>query len=280
MKLVMFEHMSSVPQAGLLQENTVYGLPGFADTLEAIQAEPQQLLDAAEAATHTKGIPLSAVRLLAPISNPARVFGIGLNYLDHAAEAKMQVQEVPTVFFKLPSSIVGHDATVLLPQNSQQVDYEAELAVVIGKGGYRIAASEWQQHVFGYTILNDVSARDIQLATTQWSLGKSFPTFTPIGPSIVTTDEIEDPHTLDISLEIDGEVLQQANTKDLIFTIPTLIEYLSSIVPLLPGDIISTGTPPGVGLGRSPQRWLKSGETMSIFIQKIGQLRNPIASER
>ena len=179
----------------------------------------------------------------------------------------------------LSSAVVGPGANVVLPRNSNEVDYEAELAVVIGKAGFRIPASQWQEHVFGYTILNDVSARDVQLATSQWTLAKSFPTFAPMGPWVVTKDEIADPHALGISLTIGGERLQDSNTSQLIYNIPTLIEYLSSIVPLQMGDVISTGTPAGVGLGRTPQRWLRPGEEMVIAIDGIGELRNPIVAE-
>jgi len=163
---------------------------------------------------------------------------------------------------------------------SSQPDYEAEMAVVIGKTARRVAAADWQQYVFGYTILNDVSARDVQLATSQWTLGKSFPTFTPMGPAIVTADEVPDPHALAIKLSIDGETLQDANTRDLIFRIPALIEYISAITPLEPGDIISTGTPQGVGLGRTPQRWLKPGEEVVIEIEKLGTLRNRTTAQK
>jgi 2-keto-4-pentenoate hydratase/2-oxohepta-3-ene-1,7-dioic acid hydratase in catechol pathway len=214
------------------------------------------------------------VKLRAPLLHPPRIFGIGLNYVEHAVESKMKVQEVPTVFLKLSSSICGPDEDVQLPPNATQPDYEAELAVVIGKPGHRIAAKDWEEYVFGYTILNDVSARGVQLATSQWNLGKSFPTFTPIGPAIVTKDEVPDPHNLGIKLTLAGEVMQDANTRDLIFRIPQLIEYISSILPLEAGDIISTGTPPGVGLGRTPQRWLKPNEEMVIEIERIGTLRN------
>jgi 2-keto-4-pentenoate hydratase/2-oxohepta-3-ene-1,7-dioic acid hydratase in catechol pathway len=186
----------------------------------------------------------------------------------------MAVQSVPTVFLKLSSSITGPDSDVLLWPGATQPDYEAELAVVIGKPGYRILKDGWREHVFGYTIVNDVSARGVQLATSQWTLGKSFPTFTPMGPWIVTADEIEDPHKLDIRLTLNDEVMQSANTRDLIFKVPDLIAYISGIVPLEAGDVISTGTPPGVGLGRNPQRWLLPDETMTIEIEGIGTLRN------
>ncbi len=219
-------------------------------------------------------LPLQGLHLLAPLQHPPRIFGIGLNYREHAAESNMAVQNVPTVFLKLASSITGPDTDVLLPPNATEPDYEAELAVVISKPGHHITPEHWEEHVFGYTIINDVSARGVQLVTTQWTLGKSFPTFTPMGPCIVTKDEIPDPHALDVRLTLSGEVMQSANTRDLIFRIPQLIEYISSIVPLESGDIISTGTPPGVGLGRNPQRWLRPDEEIVIEIERIGTLRN------
>ena len=177
---------------------------------------------------------------------------------------------------ELPSAVPA--AVVVLPPNSSMVDYEAELAVVIGKAGHRIAASEWEEHVFGYTMMNDVSARDVQRATTQWSLGKSFDTFCPLGPAIVTADAVPDPHNLDIQLSIGGEVLQHSNTRELIFKAPDLIAWISSITPLMTGDIISSGTPAGVGLGRNPQRWLRPGETMTAAIEGLGQLINPVVA--
>ena len=139
-----------------------------------------------------------------------------------------------------------------------------------------MTAADWKRYVFGYTILNDVSARDVQLATSQWTLGKSFDTFAPLGPVIVTSDEIADPHVLDIRLSIGGEVLQSSNTRELIFKVPDLIQYISSIVTLQPGDIVSTGTPAGVGLGRTPKRWLRPGEEVAIEIDSIGRLTNPV----
>jgi 2-keto-4-pentenoate hydratase/2-oxohepta-3-ene-1,7-dioic acid hydratase in catechol pathway len=168
---------------------------------------------------------------------------------------------------------------VILPKATSMPDYEAELAVVIGKPGYQIPASKAMDHVFGYTIMNDVSARDVQRATTQWSLGKSFPTFAPMGPWVVSKDEIANPHALQISLTIGGEKLQNSNTSLLIFKIPALIEYVSGIVPLQVGDVISTGTPAGVGMGRTPPRWLKPGEEMVIEIEHIGELRNKLVAE-
>jgi 2-keto-4-pentenoate hydratase/2-oxohepta-3-ene-1,7-dioic acid hydratase in catechol pathway len=280
LKFVTYQDTSGATHPGLVDNGIVFNLKsaGYASVL-AIAEGGQDALAAVSNRTFP-GVPLASVKLLAPIPRPPRIFGIGLNYKAHAAESNMKTQAVPTVFMKLSSSVVGPGANIILPTNSQQVDYEAEFAVVIGKPGYRIAAADWQDHVFGYTVCNDVSARDIQLATSQWNLGKSFPTFTPLGPCIVTPDEITDPHDLDIRLTIDGEELQNASTRDLIFRIPELIEYISSITPLETGDIISTGTPQGVGLGRTPQRWLKPNEEVTIEISFIGALTNRTVAEQ
>ena len=289
MKLVTFAPKSTnKPTPGILPpvhgSETHYDVVdlsglGHPTILSLIEAGPAALSAARAACGTAPRIPLSEVKLLAPMPRPPRIFAIGLNYLSHAAESKMTVQKVPTVFMKLPSAVIGPDEPIILPAISSQPDYEAELAVVIGKPGYQIAAPDAMNHVLGYTICNDVSARDIQLSTSQWTLGKSFPTFSPLGPAIVTADEVPDPHALDISLSINREVLQSANTRDLIFKIPTLIEYISSTTPLEAGDIISTGTPEGVGLGRKPQRWLKPNEEVCITIEKVGQLRNPTVGE-
>jgi 2-keto-4-pentenoate hydratase/2-oxohepta-3-ene-1,7-dioic acid hydratase in catechol pathway len=252
---------------------------GYPSVLDIITAGQPALDEIHSKLGRLPRLPLSTVTLYAPIQRPPRIFAIGLNYHKHAAESNMQVQKVPTVFMKLSSSVVGPDVPIILPKLSTQPDYEAEFAFVIGKPGYQIAAEDWKQHVFGYTIVNDVSARDIQLSTSQWTLGKSFPTFTPLGPAITTADEIPDPHALRISLSIDGETLQDSNTSDLIFKIPALIAYLSSTTPLEAGDIVSTGTPEGVGLGRTPKRWLQPNEEIVITIEKLGQLRNRTIAE-
>src|SRR5579864_6149514 len=268
MKIVSFKHESGWVGGGVLSGDTIRTLPASGSDNVLAYIESGAELPLGEA------LPLNKVTLLAPLKRPPRIFGIGLNYREHAAESKMAVQSVPTVFLKLSSSITGPDSDVLLWPDATQPDYEAELAVVIGKPGHRISKERWRQHVFGYTIVNDVSARGVQLATSQWTLGKSFPTFTPMGPWIVTADEIEDPHKLEVRLTLNGEVMQSANTRDLIFNIPDLIAHISSIVPLEAGDVISTGTPAGVGLGRNPQRWLLPDETMAIEIEGIGILRN------
>jgi 2-keto-4-pentenoate hydratase/2-oxohepta-3-ene-1,7-dioic acid hydratase in catechol pathway len=274
MKIVRFEG-----GIGVLDEHGVVDVTAAAgETLHALLVGGADALERVRAAS-AQNVARQDVRLLAPVTDHPRIFGIGLNYAEHATESKMKTQAVPTVFMKLASSVCGPGDEIILPKNATEPDYEAELAVVIGRGGFRIAAEDWQKHVFGYTIVNDVSARDVQLATSQWTLGKSFPTFTPVGPCIVTADELGDPHELEIALTIDGEELQHSNTRHLIFRVPQLIEYISSIVPLEPGDIISTGTPQGVGLGREPKRWLKPNEEIVITVQGIGELRNRTKAE-
>jgi len=221
---------------------------------------------------------LGSVTLLAPIPRPPKLICIGLNYRDHAAETKMEIPKVPTIFSKFSNVVIGPDEPILIP--SDRTDYEAEFAFVIGPGGRHIPASRAMDHVFGYTILNDVSERRYQMATSQWMIGKTFDTFAPMGPWLVTKDEIPDPHALDIQLEISGERLQDSNTRELIFRIPELIEHLSSVVTLEPGDVVSTGTPAGVGFARKPPRFLQVGDEVVIRIEKIGELRNTVLTAR
>jgi 2-keto-4-pentenoate hydratase/2-oxohepta-3-ene-1,7-dioic acid hydratase in catechol pathway len=275
MKFVTFTESNGAPRAGLLVNDEVIDLSSAFPDVLSIVGGGAEALQAAEKQSGSR-LPLDSVTLLAPLQNPPRIFCVGLNYRDHAIESKMEIPKVPTIFLKLASALVGHGAAIKLPPNSTEPDYEAEFAAVIGTGGRGIAKEDWEKHIFGYTILNDVSARDIQLATSQWTLGKSFDTFAPLGPAIVTKDEIEDPHQLSVRLSIDGEVLQDSNTRELIFKLPDLIAYISSITPLLQGDIISTGTPAGVGLGRTPKRWLRAGETVTIEVAGLGSLVNPV----
>ena len=224
-------------------------------------------------------IPLASVKLLAPIPRPPKFICVGLNYRDHAIETNSPIPKLPTIFNKFPNTVIAPGANIVLPKNSNQPDYEAEFAFVIGTGGRHIAAEDWPRHVFGYTIVNDVSARDFQLATSQWLMGKTFDTFAPMGPYLVSADEIQDPHALDISLEINGEQLQHSNTRELIFKIPELIAYLSSVVTLEPGDIVSTGTPAGVGFTRKPPRYLRAGDDVVVRVEGLGELRNPVVAE-
>ena len=224
-------------------------------------------------------VPLSAVTLLAPIPRPPKVICVGLNYRDHASEAKLEIPASPTIFSKFSNTVIGPGAAVVLPKNSKKPDYEAEFAAVIGVGGRHIPAARWREHVFGYTCVNDVSARDYQGMTSQWLMGKTFDTFCPMGPWIVTADEIADPHALPIRCIINGETLQDSNTREMIFKLPELIEFLSSVFTLESGDVISTGTPAGVGFARRPRRWLAPGDEVVVSIEGIGELRNPVVAE-
>jgi 2-keto-4-pentenoate hydratase/2-oxohepta-3-ene-1,7-dioic acid hydratase in catechol pathway len=281
MRLVTYKDRDRSIKPGVLLGEEIVDISDQAANIRSlIEAGPDAL---ARLRTFLQGkthrTPLAQVELLAPIQNPPRIFCVGLAYRDHAIETHQEIPKAPTIFLKLTSALNGPRSTVVLPKLTQQPDYEAEFAFVIGKGGKNISAGNSEEHVFGYTIMNDVSARDVQMATSQWSLGKSFDTFAPLGPAIVTKDEVPDPHALDIKLTIGGEVLQHSNTCQLIFRMPDLIAHLSAIAPLDPGDIISTGTPAGVGLGRTPHRWLRAGETIVTEIESLGQLINPVVAE-
>lgn len=220
---------------------------------------------------------LGDVRLLAPLVRPSKVIAIGLNYEDHRLEAGAERPPEPLVFSKFASSIIGPNDEIQLPQAApDRVDYEAELAVVIGRAGRDIAVEEAMSFVGGYTVANDVSARDWQTKKPggQWLLGKSFDTFLPLGPAIVTPDEVDDPHALSVVCEVSGEILQDGSTAQMIFGIPTLISYVSQVCTLEPGDIILTGTPAGVGMGRSPRRWLGDGDVVETEIGGLGRQSN------
>jgi acylpyruvate hydrolase len=221
----------------------------------------------------------ASVTLKAVIPNPEKVICIGLNYRDHAIETNAQIPEVPTVFTKYANTLIGDGEPIVIPHVTQQVDYEAELAFVIGRRGRYISKAEATHYIAGYTIFNDISARDYQMRTSQWTIGKTFDTFGPLGPALVTADEIPDPAALAIRLSINGEVLQDSNTSELIFSIPTLVAYLSEVMTLEPGDVIATGTPAGVGFTRQPPRFLRPNETVRVEIEKVGTLENPVIAE-
>lgn len=267
--------------AGVWKDGKIAGLEaaGFRSILALLQAGDEGLAKVREFLGKAEWFDAGAVRLAAPVPRPPKLICVGLNYLDHARESKMEVPQVPTIFNKFPSAVIGPGDAIVLPKNSTKPDYEAEFAFVIGKPARHVSEERALEYVAGYTIVNDVSARDFQMATTQWLMGKTFDTFAPLGPWIVTKDEIADPHALDISLAINGEVLQSSNTRELIFKIPQLIAYVSSVVTLEPGDVVSTGTPAGVGFGRKPPRWLRAGDECVISIAGIGELRNPVVAE-
>ncbi len=222
---------------------------------------------------------LEDVKLLSPLTDPEKIICIGLNYHDHVIESNMQVPKVPVLFPKYNNCLIGQNDEVVIPAEVAQCDYEVELAVVIGKTAKKVPIESAMEYVFGYTIMNDVSARDIQLNEPQWTRGKAIDGFAPTGPWIVTADEIDNPGNLGISLTLNGETMQSSNTKELIFNIPYLISFLSNTITLQPGDIISTGTPPGVGMGRKPQVWLKPGDVVEATVEGIGTLRNTFAAE-
>jgi len=219
-----------------------------------------------------------AGRLAAPIPRPGKIICIGLNYRDHVAESAQVVPDYPTVFAKYATCIIGPREAIVLPRDSERVDYEGELAVVIGRYAKDVSADEALDYVAGYTPFNDVSARDYQQRTSQWTIGKTFDTFGPMGPALVTADDIRDPHNLTLRVTIGNEVLQEANTRDVIFPIPKLIAYLSSVMTLEPGDVIATGTPGGVGDARMPPRYLRRGDVVNVDIEGVGRLENPVVA--
>jgi 2-keto-4-pentenoate hydratase/2-oxohepta-3-ene-1,7-dioic acid hydratase in catechol pathway len=221
---------------------------------------------------------ISQVKLLAPIGDPGKIMCIGQNYRDHCEEQNQPIPERAILFSKYATALNDPNADIPLLAISPQIDYEAELAVVIGAAGRNIAEADAMKHVGGYLCANDVTARDIQKGDGQWVRGKSPDKFFPIGPWLVTADEIADPHDLDISLTLNGVTMQKSNTLNLIFRIPYLIAYLSQTMTLLPGDILSTGTPGGVGVFRNPQVFLKAGDVVSVTITGLGTLTNRVVS--
>jgi acylpyruvate hydrolase len=222
------------------------------------------------------GLDLASVTLLAPIPNPGKIICIGQNYLEHAKESGAGQSALPIIFAKYSNSIIGSGQPIIIPAAVKQPDYEGELGVVIGRTGRNIPEGEALTYVAGYLPLNDVSARDWQKRTSQWVIGKTCDTFCPIGPYLVTSDEIPDPQDLHLQTIINGEVLQSGYTGDMIFTVANLIADMSRVMTLSPGDIIATGTPPGVGAARTPQRWLIPGDIVRVEIERVGILENPV----
>jgi 2-keto-4-pentenoate hydratase/2-oxohepta-3-ene-1,7-dioic acid hydratase in catechol pathway len=263
------------------------GGEAMAAARDAVAFVAKQIESGAAESLHHRGlvVPLAGTTLLAPVPRPGKLIAAWVNYEEHGQEAAVQApKSAPLFFTKWPTAVIGPNEPIVLPRISQKVDYEAELALVIGTKGKNIPAERAYDHVAGYTILNDVSARDYSLRVLLGTPGpsdiqKSFDTFAPMGPYLVTRDEIHDPHALGIRLRIGDEVLQDDTTGSMIHRIPAIIEYLSSIATLEPGDVISTGTPSGVGFTRTPPRWLRPGETVRIEIDKIGVLKNPVVAE-
>ena len=283
MRLVTFTHGSHRMEAGILIDGRVLGLAGigYPDATSFLGGGAKALERAAQLADDGgDGTAAERVQMHAPVPNPGKFICIGLNYRDHAIESGMEIPEIPTVFTKYDNAVCGPGDPIILPSVSNQVDYEAELAFVIGKRAKNVKAADWEDYVFGYTCVHDVSARDYQMATSQWTIGKTFDSFGPMGPTLVSKDEIDSPNNLRIWFDLNGEILQDSNTDQLVFGVPALLEYLSAVMTLQPGDIVSTGTPPGVGMARKPPIFLKPGDVCTVGIEGIGELVNPCISEQ
>lgn len=287
MKLVTFHQDGGLRLGALRQENgksyvtdlnrADASLPSdiiaFLEGGEAVLAQAKKVLAATPASS---GIALESVKLAAPVPRPGKILCIGLNYRDHAAESGVALPEFPTVFTKYNNTVIGTGEAIVIPPATTKPDWEVELGVVIGKTAKNVSEADALNYVGGYVPYHDVSARDYQMRTSQWTMGKTFDTFGPMGPALTTADEISDPHNLNIQLSIDGEVLQKSNTSNLYFTINQLIADITTVMTLEPGDLIATGTPGGVGQSRKPPRFLQDGEVVRIEIEKLGVLENPV----
>lgn len=287
MKLGMLATANGPTLVGVTLDDQCVDLCAVDPKLPGTLLEVLQTKDGLSAAAHAlaagmqKG-PFVTGKWLPPIATPQKIFCIGLNYRDHALETNSPIPTEPIVFSKFATTIIGPEDAVILPNVSHEVDYEAELVVVIGTGGKHIAKDVAFRHVAGYVTGNDVSARDWQKGRPggQWLLGKTPDTFAPIGPYLVTADEVGDPHDLRIQLRLNGETVQDSRTKELIFGVDHLIAHISQLVTLSPGDLIFTGTPPGVGAARKPPLFLKPGDVMEVDIEHVGVLRNPVVAEQ
>ncbi|MBX3012468.1 MAG: fumarylacetoacetate hydrolase family protein [Caldilineaceae bacterium] len=292
MKLVTYKPRASTPQLGAIVDNKVVSLADASggalpnDMRAFLELGDEGLKTARRVATKKaakeSGVALGDVKLLAPIPNPNKVIAIGLNYLDHIRETNSKTPSIPIMFTKYTTSIIGDGDTIHWdPKETEKVDWEVELAVVIGKRAYRVSEESAFDYIVGYTVCNDVSARDLQGERgDQWIRGKSLDTFCPLGPALVTKDEIADPHNLGLRTIVNGQTMQDSNTSQLLFKIPHLIAYLSRAFTLLPGDVIITGTPPGVGMGMKPPVWLKDGDVVKVEIDGIGSITNPCVEDK
>lgn len=234
-------------------------------------------LAGAAAAEDRPALPLRDVTLVAPVPRPGKIVCIGLNYRDHAAETGKPVPTEPVLFAKFANSVVADGATVAIPATTNEVDWEAELGVVIGHRATQIDVSAALDHVAGYTCINDLSARDLQRSTSQWTRGKAIDGFLPMGPWLVTRDEVPDPQNLAISCTVNGRAAQQSSTREMVFGVADLVSFLSQTMTLEPGDVIATGTPPGVGMARTPPWFLQAGDEVVVEIERLGRLTTRMA---
>jgi acylpyruvate hydrolase len=260
--------------AALVDGDVVRPLRGVA---ELGRETPSEVL--ADPPLSGEELPLAGVRLLPVVPHPGKVLCIGLNYKAHVDEGIFEVPDYPALFPKYTEALIAHGDPVRIPPESEAPDFEAELAFVIGRRVRRVSGAEALDAVAGYTPANDVTMRDYQYRTHQWLPGKTWADTTPLGPFLVTADEVGDPHTLDISLELNGERMQQGNTSQLIFDIPTIVATISEFIPLAPGDVVLTGTPSGVGFRRDPKVLLRDGDRLVVEIERVGRLENPVAAE-
>lgn len=281
MKLVRFEYQQQ-PHSGLLHEQKVIpaslcdDLPNLMP--ELLEAGPDAWKRLLQLADHPDCLALSEVRLLAPIPCPEKFLGVGLNYADHIDETGFERPSFPTFFNKQSSCVIGPEESIILPSISNKLDYEGELAIVIGRGCRYVPKEQAHKVIAGYTIVNDVSVRDWQVKSPTWTLGKSFDSHGPMGPWIVSADEI-DPHNLSLKTWLNGELRQNANTSQMIFDCFELVSTLSQVCTLKPGDVIATGTPSGVGVKMKPRGYMKAGDRVRIEIEGIGSLSNPVIEE-
>ncbi|MEX0759423.1 MAG: fumarylacetoacetate hydrolase family protein [Tistlia sp.] len=282
MRLVTFES-AGVARVGLLRNERVVDLAELldepvADMIALLAGGLDRLRTAAEAPELVDGLPLDQVRLLAPLPRPGKVIGVGRNYGAHAAEGGLEAQEKPRLFTKVPSSVIGPGAPIEKPAAVTKLDWEAELAVVVGRRMRDVPEEDALAHVAGYTLLNDVSAREFQfdVKPPQTSFAKSMDGFCPMGPWLVTADELPDPGHLQVRCRVNGELMQEGNTDDMIFPVPAILSYVSRYMTLEPGDVIATGTPEGVGAFRKPPVYLQVGDRVAVEIPEIGVLENPV----
>jgi len=283
MKLVSYKSSGEQIQLGALKGNHIVNLHRASageladDMLEFLKAGEVAMQTARDVlAKADDGIMADSVKLLSPVTNPSKVIAIGLNYMDHIREADIGVPELATMFCKYPSAIIGTEADIRWSRGlTQQVDYEAELAVVIGKAAKDVSEANAYDYIAGYMNCNDISARDLQFRPgDQWLRGKCLDSFCPLGPYLVTSDEIDDPHKLSIKCKLNGQLMQDSNTREMIYRVPYLIKYLSEAFTLFPGDVIATGTPHGVGAFRDPPIWLGNGDVVTVEIEGLGALTN------
>ncbi len=282
MKLITYQSDSG-PRTAALADKQLVDLNRADANIPAcikqfLAAGPDMIQRAAEAVAKAEPLPLDGLPLLPPVPSPEKIICVGLNYADHAKEGGFDPPVEPVIFNKFPSAVLADGQPIVLPPSSQKVDYEAELVVVLGRGGRNIPQSEARKYVAAYCCGNDISARNWQLEKTggQWLLGKTFDTFAPFGPYLVTADDVPDPHSLRIRSRINGQTMQDSNTSQLIFPVEELIAYVSSVCTLSPGDLLFTGTPPGVGFARKPPVFLRAGDVVEVEIDELGILRNPV----